>query len=579
MRTRSIWVVVALALCGLGGFAPGAHGYRPLVSEAVLATEPGGSSPPPDGQVEGICGLASAGSTLYVSEYYRHRVDLFNSGSFAGQVSAPNPLDGVCGLAGGAGTIYANEWHESVLRLLPGVQVFDAGHESTGVAVDAAGNVYADDRTYVAVYEPSGAPLLREGQPLKIGLGSLREGFGVAVAGGRVYVADAADENVKVYEPAGDPSTPVAVIDAGFTSLVDSALAVDPVSGHLVVLDNLQPGFESPEAAIAEFEADGTLLDSITHGIVHGAPSGLAFDASGDLFVSSGNTEDSNVFEFGPYATSPPGLAGSQSRIPVDPGAAAEAPSGAAADGPPARTAASASEVIQRGGVRVAVKADLSPRRLPRTSPSGVRLAFSAKIAAVNGSVPPQLRRIGIEINRNGHINPAGLPVCELSQIQPSTTTGALEACRSSLIGEGTFSARVLLSQQAPFPSAGKVVAFNGTWRGRPAILAHVFGTQPVPTSYTLPFVIGSVDKGAYGTELTASLPRFTSKWGYVTGITLDLGRSFSTHGRRRNYLSAACPAPKGFTVAAFPLSRASLGFAGGREISQTLTRSCKVRG
>jgi hypothetical protein len=128
------------------------------------------------------------------------------------------------------------------------------------------------------------------------------------------------------------------------------------------------------------------------------------------------------------------------------------------------------------------------------------------------------------------------------------------------------------------FPSTGKIVAFNGRWQGQPAILAHVYGPKPVPTSYTLPFVIGAVGHGTYGTTLSASLPRFTSKWGYVTGISLSLGRSFSSHGARRSYLSAGCPALKGFPGATFPLARASFSFGGHKPVEQTLTRSCGAR-
>ena len=47
-----------------------------------------------------------------------------------------------------------------------------------------------------------------------------------------------------------------------------------------------------------------------------------------------------------------------------------------------------------------------------------------------------------------------GLPVCRVDQIQPSTTDGALAACRRSLVGEGHFSANVKLPEQSPFPSA-----------------------------------------------------------------------------------------------------------------------------
>jgi DNA-binding beta-propeller fold protein YncE len=587
---NGVWLSTLACALALGLLASPAQASRVLLSTEVLEmiTEPP-PAPPPDGQVEGACGAQVAGGTIYVSEYYRHRVDLFGlGGTFSSAIAAPNPLDGVCGLALAGGALYANEWHEGVVRLLPSVKYFDTGHESTGVAVDGAGDVYAVDRTgdfpaagsYVAVYEPSSAPVLDEGQPLKIGLGSLGDAYGVAVSSdGRVYVADAASGSVKVFEPAGDPATPVATISHDFVSLRDGALAIDPTNGNLLVLDNLQPGFEHPEAAIDEFGPGGAFLGQITapDGIVHGEPSGLAFGSSGHLYVTSGNSEDSNVFEFGPYSAGFSAL-GPSSTAPT-PAAAravarqAEASAGAGGSG---RRQASASEVVRHGSVQVSVRAKLTPKKLPRAGTAPVRFSLDARIASTDGSVPPQLRGIEVEINRNGHIDPARLPVCQLERIQPSSTEGALEACRRSLVGEGRFSAKVLLTQQAPFPSAGKIVAFNGRWHGKPAILAHVFGTEPVPTSYTLPFVIGRVAKGTYGTRLSASLPRFTSKWGYVTGIALNLGRATSGGG----YLTAGCPAPKGFGGASFPLAHASLSFGGGgpKAVDQTLTRSCGVR-
>jgi hypothetical protein len=235
-------------------------------------------------------------------------------------------------------------------------------------------------------------------------------------------------------------------------------------------------------------------------------------------------------------------------------------------------------EVKQQDGLRVSFDGKLTPHALPRSRTAPVKVAVGAKIASTNGQTPPQLRQIAIAINRNGRLSAKGLPSCPLKEIQPSTTADALAACRRSLVGEGSFSAKVLLPQQAPFPSAGKVFAFNGSYQGKPAILAHVYGTQPVPTSYTIPFVIGAT-KGTFGTVLSASLPQVTSDWGYVTGLQITLGRTFSYHGQRRSYLSAACPAPKGFPGAVFPFARASFGFAGGKALTSTLTRSCKARG
>ncbi len=233
--------------------------------------------------------------------------------------------------------------------------------------------------------------------------------------------------------------------------------------------------------------------------------------------------------------------------------------------------------MVQRGPVRVSFDGKLIPKALPRTGSAPVRVAVAARIGSSHGGTPPQLRTMSIAINRFGHFFFQGLPVCSLRAIQPSTTENALAACRSSLVGEGHFSAKVLLAQQSPFPAEGKVYAFNGSLHGKPAILAHVYGTDPVPTSFTLPFTIER-GKGTFGTVLRASLPSVTGDSGYITGLSLNLGRSFRYHGKARSYLTASCPAPKGFPGAVFPFAKASFAFKG-RTVSSTLTRNCKVGG
>jgi len=84
--------------------------------------------------------------------------------------------------------------------------------------------------------------------------------------------------------------------------------------------------------------------------------------------------------------------------------------------------------------------------------------------------------------------------------------------------------------------------------------------------------------RGTFGTVLTASLPQVTASSSYITGLSLTLGRNFTSHGKRRSYLSAGCPAPKGFSAAVFPFARASFSFAKQKTVTSTLTRSCGVR-
>lgn len=234
-------------------------------------------------------------------------------------------------------------------------------------------------------------------------------------------------------------------------------------------------------------------------------------------------------------------------------------------------------ELTQRGNLRVSLDGKLSPHALPREGGAPVWVTVDSHITTTDGASPPQLQRITIAINRYGRLDTRGLPVCRWSDIQPSSTVAALRACRASRIGEGSFSANVAIPTQAPFPSKGKVIAFNGRRHGKPVILAHVYGVEPVPTSYTLPFSIEHAE-GTFATILTASLPRTTGEWGFVTGVRMTLHRTFTYRGRPRSYLRAVCPAPEGFGSAVFPLAKARFSFANRESLSATVVRSCGVR-
>jgi hypothetical protein len=226
-------------------------------------------------------------------------------------------------------------------------------------------------------------------------------------------------------------------------------------------------------------------------------------------------------------------------------------------------------ETSQKQGVRVTVDGALSPKRLPRKGSVPVAVSVKGEITAKSADVLPQLQHLTIAINSAGHLDVAGIPHCRINHINPSTNEEALAACKSSLIGEGSFSANVVLPEQSPFPSKGKLLAFNGTIGRQPAVFAHIYGTKPIPTSYVFAFRIKQT-KGTYGTTLETSFPRATGDWGYVTGIELNLDKRF---------LTAGCPAPKGFSKVTFPLMRTDFSFAGGLSMQNTLTRSCEAKG
>lgn len=600
-------MLAAILACGLlGGLATGATdatAYRePLQHEGAEGPEEwlrGEKGKP--AQLEGACGLAvSSTGSVYVSDYYHRRIGIFSAGG-EGQGSTSlaggdprleiNTFNAVCGLAfDPSDVLYANELHQAVVRM-PGEEVVDPG-QATGVAVDGAGNVYVDDRTYVAVYD---APIVPGEQAVeKIGVGNIGDGYGLAVdsKAHRVYVADAASDTVKGYPTGTGATVPAVTIAHGFASLIDASLAVDPTNQHVLVVDDLEWGFENPLAAVFEFDSGGNFLDRLAirkvgeagvtlEGPIFGEPSGIAVDPkSGELYVTTGNSSKANVVKYGPFeAFAPPkaALSGESSLTPhLASGASAASGGGTAARGTSPFDLSA--EIVQKRGVRVRFDGKLTPRSLPRHGMAPVGIAVDAEIAPTGDTAPPKLSKIAIAINRNGQFTTQGLPVCSLDQIQPSTTANALAACRGSLVGEGHFSANVKLPQQSPFPSAGKVLAFNGRLHGKPAILAHIYGTQPAPTSTVLPFLIRG-SHGTYGTVLEAALPQATGDWGYVTGLKMTLRRHFNYRGEGRSYLSAGCPAPPGFSSAAFSLARTSFVFAGGPTLVSVLNRSCKAKG
>jgi hypothetical protein len=243
-----------------------------------------------------------------------------------------------------------------------------------------------------------------------------------------------------------------------------------------------------------------------------------------------------------------------------------------------AAAAAAAGVAVQSAGVRINVFSQIIPYKLPRTKPAPIAVFLAGHLAAAGSGMPPQLQRLTIDVNRHGLLQSRGLPVCHPHQVQPATTERALANCGSALIGSGQFWAHIVLPDQAPYPTRGRLLIFNGRRHGRPVMLAQIYTSHPFDSAFLIDFSIQRVHDGAYGTKLTASLPETLGEWGYLDRIKLTLRRSYRYRGHELSYFNAACPASQGIQRAVFPLARATFSFAGEREIAATVTKTCGVR-
>jgi hypothetical protein len=236
-------------------------------------------------------------------------------------------------------------------------------------------------------------------------------------------------------------------------------------------------------------------------------------------------------------------------------------------------------QTTQNGNLRVTVSGRLAPKKLPRTGVAPISVSVGGQIATTDETLPPTLKTIQIELNRHGRLDYKGLPTCNYGRIQPGSSSHALAGCRSSLVGEGTFSADITLSGQEPYPTQGKLLVFNSTKGGKPVLYGHIYSAHPFATSFVIIFKVSELKKGTYGVALNAPLPKAMKSWGRLTGLSMTLNRRFNYKGQSHSYISSGCPAPKGFSATPFPLARTSFAFDGGAELSSVLMGECKVRG
>jgi len=234
--------------------------------------------------------------------------------------------------------------------------------------------------------------------------------------------------------------------------------------------------------------------------------------------------------------------------------------------------------LTKKGVVEVSFEANLIPSSLPRSKPAPVGVQMSGAVKTTDRSAPPKLQSLSVQINRHGILSSKGLPTCPLAKISTGSGQAALNACKRSLVGHGNVTTRVALPDQEPFADTGGMLAFNGTYRGHPAIFAQVASGPPLPLTYVIVFEVKKAH-GQFGTALDATLPSIAAGYGSVSSFYLTLSRTYTDHGQKRSYLSASCPAPPGFPGGPFPLAKATYAFEGGLRMSNELVKQCKVRG
>jgi hypothetical protein len=83
---------------------------------------------------------------------------------------------------------------------------------------------------------------------------------------------------------------------------------------------------------------------------------------------------------------------------------------------------------------------------------------------------------------------------------------------------------------------------------------------------------------GTFKTVLVSTVGRAVGPWPRISSFQIAVSRHFTYRGKRRSYLNASCPVPKGFTAGFLSLARATYTFDDGEELQTESVRSCRAR-
>jgi hypothetical protein len=182
---------------------------------------------------------------------------------------------------------------------------------------------------------------------------------------------------------------------------------------------------------------------------------------------------------------------------------------------------------VKVGELELTANGGFSPTTLSKTKQTPIELTASGEVKLTNGGHPPAAREVIIEGDKNAEIHVKGIPTCTSGKLQATTTTAALSACKSALIGEGTTTAQVAFAEQKPISVPSKLLLFNGGEKGgKITWYVHAYFSNPISGAIVSTVTITKHPNGRFGTLTVTKIPQITGGSGSITSFNLKIKKS-----------------------------------------------------
>jgi hypothetical protein len=192
-----------------------------------------------------------------------------------------------------------------------------------------------------------------------------------------------------------------------------------------------------------------------------------------------------------------------------------------------------------------------------------VRLALAGQHRSEEGTPLAALRSLRFEGDRHLALDLEGVPTCEgLGRDVRRDLEEMERICGDAAIGRGRLTVEAFFPGDRWIPFSSDMTLYNLGAGGRgPELLAYAYFPAPVVTALEIPIRVRSLDRGPFGWEARASVPKIFGGYGLITEYSLQIGKRF---------LSATCVGGK------LEL-RVVAGFYDRRGLSERRSRRCAV--
>lgn len=216
----------------------------------------------------------------------------------------------------------------------------------------------------------------------------------------------------------------------------------------------------------------------------------------------------------------------------------------------------------------------ITPKKLSKTKLTPANLEVTTKLTtttAANG-VPKPTVRVVVDFDKNARLFTKGIPTCDPSKVQSTSTEVALRQCGKAKIGGGTATALLPVGAQV-FTVNQTVTAFNGVPQGgKPVVILHTYGTTPIQTTLVLVGTVSNYNKEGYGPRLDLEVPKIAGGTGALTDFSVKINKHYKYKGKPASFISAKCPKSKKLKA------RGAFTFIDGETAVPTSVQRCKQK-